>query len=276
MDLGAEGYGVLLGSLGVGAVIGAIVLPRLRQALTPDRLIDLTSLVFAAVLTTLGFVPPFYAACLVLLACGLSWMAPLSSLNVETQTVAPTWVRARALALHLLVLQGGLAFGAAAWGWTADRIGTPLALQVAAGGLVLVVVITQAVRLRPIDHLDHTPAVRWPAQEVMDAVGHDDGPVLVTVEYQIDPARTDEFLQTMRIVRRMRRRSGATRWGIFQDAARPGVYLESFLVESWLDHLRQHERMTVTDQDRSAQARSFHIGAEPPVVRHLIAGLPIG
>jgi len=276
MGAEAAGYGVLLGCIGIGAVIGAFTLPRLRDVLGVDRIVDLSGGVFATVLVLLGIVPSFALACALLVACGFAWMAPLASLNVETQSVAPAWVRARALALHLLVLQGGLAGGSALWGWVADRLGSPVALQIAGTGLAVAVVVSLRFRLRPTAHIDLSPAVRWPAKEIIEAADYDDGPVLVSVEYAIDPAREEEFLRTMEIVRRMRRRSGAWRWGVFRDTARPEIYLESFLVESWLDHLRQHERMTVTDRDLSYRARAFHVGTEPPIVRHLIARLPIG
>jgi MFS family permease len=276
--LGAEagGYGVLLGALGIGAVIGAFTLPRLRDVLSVDRIVDVAGVVFAVSLLLLGIVPSFWIACAILVACGFAWMSPLSSLNVETQSVAPAWVRARALALHLLVLQGGLAGGSALWGFVADRLGSARGLQIAGAGLGLAVLLSLRFRLRPTAHIDLSPAVRWPAQEIVEAAEYDDGPVLVSVEYEIDPAREDEFLRTMEIVRRMRRRSGAWRWGIFRDAARPSAYLESFLVESWVEHLRQHERMTVTDRNISYRARAFHVATEPPIIRHLIARLPIG
>jgi MFS family permease len=276
MDVGAGGYGALLGSLGVGAVGGALVLPRLRVRYGPDALIDATCFLYAVVIAAIGALPIFPLACVLLVACGFAWMVPLSALNVETQSVAPAWVRARALALHLLVLQGGLALGSALWGWLADRLDAPRTLQIAGGGLLLAVAASQRLRLRATAHIDLTPAVAWPPKEVIEAADHDAGPVLVTVEYVIDPAREEEFLETMELVRRMRRRGGARRWGVFGDAARPGTYLESFLVESWLDHLRQHERMTVSDRGVSGRARAFHLGAAPPVVRHLIARLPIG
>lgn len=276
MNTHAAGYGVLLGCMGIGAVTGAIALPRVRSSLSVDRIVDVSGVVFALGLVLLGLVPSFALACVLLVACGFAWMAPLSSLNVETQSVAPAWVRARGLALHLLVLQGGLAGGAALWGLIADRVGSPLTLQIAGAGLALSVVVSLRFRLRPTAHIDLSPSVHWPAKEIIEAADYDDGPVLVSVEYEIDPAREEEFLRVMEIVRRMRRRSGAWRWGLFRDTARSSVYLESFLVESWLDHLRQHERMTVTDRDLSYRARAFHVGAKPPIVRHLIARLPIG
>ncbi|HZR83003.1 MAG TPA: MFS transporter [Candidatus Binatia bacterium] len=276
MHQDAAGYGLLLASLGVGAVGGAAALPRLRAALGTDRLVDASGIGLAIVLAALSFVPPFWAATLALFFAGVAWTVPLSSLNVATQTVVPGWVRARALAFHLLVLQGGLALGAAAWGWIADRTGTPEALAFAAATLVVATAVGLRVRLKHTDHLDLSPAARALPKEVAEAAGYEDGPVLVTIEYRIDPARGDEFAQAMEVVRRMRRRGGAWRWGLFADTAEPGAYVESFLVESWLDHLRQHERMTVLDRDISARARAFHVGDGDPIVRHLIARLPIG
>jgi MFS family permease len=276
MHSGPGGYGALLASLGIGAVIGAVVMPRLRPRYGADAIVDATSFAFALAAGVVGLLPIFALACGVLVVSGFCWMVPLSTLNVETQSVAPAWVRARALAFHLLVLQGGLALGSALWGWIADHLDSPRALQIAAGGLLLAVAASRRLRLRPTAHIDLAPAVAWPPREVVEAAEYDEGPVLVTVEYVIDPAREEEFLATMEIVRRMRRRGGARRWGIFTDTERPGAYLESFLVESWLDHLRQHERTTVSDRNLIERARAFHVAPEAPVVRHMIARLPIG
>ena len=95
--------------------------------------------------------------------------------------------------------------------------------------------------------------------------------MLVTVEYLIDPARAEEFARTMQDVKRIVRRDGATRWGLFADTAQPGRYLETFLVESWGEHMRQHARITNADRAAQTRARSFHIGDTSPVVTHLVA-----
>jgi MFS family permease len=276
MHLDATGYGLMLASLGIGAVCGAAALPSVRARLGTSRLVDVSGVILAGVLAVLGLVPPFWVALVVLFIAGFAWMSPLSSLNVVTQSIAPAWVRARALAFHLLMLQAGLALGAVLWGWLAERTTIAIVFESAAASLVVASAVGAFLPLRNTDHLDLTAAPRPLPQEIVEAVGHDDGPVLVTIEYRIDPVQTEVFLETMHGVRRMRRRGGARRWGIFADAADPSVFVESFLVESWLDHLRQHERMTVTDRDISARARAFHVGAAEPVVRHLVASLPLG
>jgi hypothetical protein len=94
---------------------------------------------------------------------------------------------------------------------------------------------------------------------------------LVTIEYRIDPAKLSGFVAAMQPMRRIRRRDGAISWGLYEDAAAHGLVVENFVVESWLEHLRQHERVTHADREDQDAARAFHIGSEPPRVRHLIS-----
>ncbi|MEY4950061.1 MAG: hypothetical protein RL698_2272 [Pseudomonadota bacterium] len=276
MQLGAGGYGLLLGGFGLGAIAGTVALPRLRAALGVDRAIDLCTLLFAAVLAVFATVPAPPVALLALVVAGLSWMAVLSSLNAAAQGTVPGWVRARALAVLLLVMQGGIAIGSATWGWAADRLGTPQAFALAAATLLASGLVALRVRLPDTSRADFTPAEFRLPGAVAQAIDHDEGPVLVTIEYEIDPQRAGAFLATMQAVRRMRRRRGAWRWGLFADAERPGTYVESFLVESWLDYLRQRERLTVVDREIGRRATAFHVGVRAPVVRYLVASAPLG
>jgi hypothetical protein len=125
--------------------------------------------------------------------------------------------------------------------------------------------------LSGVEGLNLSPSRQNPAPIIHHTLEVERGPVLVSVQYQVDPERTAEFAAAMREVRRIRLRDGAFDWGLFADAEAPHRYVEVFLVRSWLEHLRQHERQTVTDLDVLKQARAFHVGEEPPVVRHLIA-----
>lgn len=276
MGLGALGYGVLLAGFGLGAVAGTVALPRLRAALGTDRMMDACTFVYAAALAVFAAVPAPAVAMAALFASGLSWMAVLSSLNAAAQTAVPGWVRARALAVLLLVMQASIALGSAAWGWVADRHGTPSSFLAAAATLFACGVAALRVRLPDTSRADFTPAEFRLPSELAGAIDHDEGPVLVTIEYEVDPARTDAFLETMQAVRRMRRRRGAWRWGLFADAERRDTWVESFLVESWLDYLRQRERLTVVDREIGRRAVAFHVGTRPPVVRYLVARAPIG
>jgi Transmembrane secretion effector len=180
-------------------------------------------------------------------------------------------VRARALALYLLVFFGALAAGSAVWGAAAERGGVPVALLAAAVALLVGLVATPFFRLRAGEELDLSPSLHWSEPAVVQEPHPARGPVLVTVEYRIDPTRAPEFMRAMRDLERILRRDGAMRWGLFADPAQPGRYLETFLVESWAEHMRQHARVTNEDRAVQERVRSFHLGDAPPTVTHLIA-----
>jgi len=205
-----------------------------------------------------------------MLAGGAAWMATLSSFHVAAQMAVPAWVRARALAIYLVSFAAGTVGGAAVWGAVAGRAGVPFALIAAAGGALLAAAATWRVSL---DQAEPAGSDRrdWPDPQTHGTIDPDRGPVMVNVEYRIDPARAHAFTAAVSELERVRRRDGATSWGLFSDAADPGRYVEFFLVESWAEHLRQHGRATVADREVTERVRGYHIGAEPPRVSHLIA-----
>ena len=271
MGLDAVGYGVLLGCLGAGAVAGAAILPWLRRRVVVDRLAMGATVILALVtvaLATLREVTWLYG---VLFVGGGAWIALMSSYNAAAQAAAPAWVRARALAVYLLVFQGGMAAGSALWGAMAVRTGIPIALLGAGAGLVLGLLAATRYRLAAGAALDLTPSLHWPHPAVVIEPPAEQGPVLVTVEYRIDSAHAGDFARAMQEVRLERLRDGALRWELFQDPADPPRYVETFLVESWVEHLRQHERVTLTDREAEARARALHRGPAPVAVAHLIA-----
>src|SRR5262249_46071129 len=154
LGMSAIGYGLLLGSLGSGAIVGAALLPTLRARLTADQLLAAATLVFAATTALLGLVPIAGAAAAPMFVPGIRWMGAMATLTVAAQSAAPAWVRARALATSLLVVQGGLALGSLAWGALADRISSPNALHVGAAALVLSTAVTRRFRLHGLADLD--------------------------------------------------------------------------------------------------------------------------
>jgi hypothetical protein len=171
----------------------------------------------------------------------------------------------------MLLFQGGMAGGSALWGAAASRFGTPLAMNLAAVGLVAGVLVLWRYRLTTGEGLNLSPSMHWPPHAVEDHPEVEHGPILIMVEYHIDPSRANDFARAMRPVRLSRLRDGAMRWGLFHVASDPSRYIETFLVGSWAEHLRQHERMTVADQTAEQLARSFHIGDKPPAVSHFVA-----
>ena len=274
LKTGAQGYGLLLGCLGVGAVAAAMVLPRLKRNNSTDGVVAVATFVFAAATVTLAYVREFWLLMIAMLLAGGAWLSLLSSLNVAVQTVVPSWVRGRALSVYMLVFFGGLAGGSALWGAVAEHLGLSRALLIAAAGMIVGLAATFRIHLRSGEGLNLAPSRQWPAPIVAHDLEPDRGPVLVTVQYRIDPARADEFVKAMQHVRRIRKRDGALQWGLFVDSADPALYTEVFLGKSWIEHLRQHERVTVADRDIEAEARAFHVGPDRPVVTHLI-GEPV-
>jgi MFS family permease len=271
IGLPSSGYGVLLASLGAGAVAGAGVLPRLRERLSADVRVAAASVVFGLATLALGYVRDLPLLCAIMALAGVAWMVVTSGLNVVVQACVPKWVKARALATYLLVFQGTLATGSLLWGVVADRIGDPLTLVVAAGGLVFGIGATWRWRLEGSERVDVRPLHLLPEPELEDVPDPDEGPVLVTAEYRVDVERAGEFVLAMRQLGRVRRRDGALRWALFRDPAEPGRYLESFVVESWAEYLRQVERATIADRAIDERARSFLTCGDYPTVTHLVA-----
>mgnify|MGYP001280717115 CR=1 FL=1 len=271
LGLSATHYGLLVGSMGAGAVLGAFLLARVRGALTLEQVVVIATLVMAAVVLGVARVRRFELLCPLLLPGGAAWLWLLSSLNTAVQGSVPGWIRGRAISVYLLAFFGAHAGGSALWGWVASRVGTADALDGVALGLAGGVLLAPLLRLPSGELLDLSPSQHWPAPRMAEALEPGEGPVLVTIEYEVDPARAPELLRGLEELRRLRLRDGATAWGAYQDAADPGRWSEQFLVPSWEAHLRQHERVTVADRAVQERVEALHKGPEPPRVRHLLA-----
>lgn len=268
---GAELYGMLVTCIGFGAVAGALTLPRISQRLGPDRLVALGTLGTVGTLALFAMSTNASVAVVASLLAGASWIAVLSTLNVSAQMSLPDWVRARGLSTYNAVFSGSMALGSVMWGQVANQVGISTALLVAAMGAVLGIIATWRLQLQSGGKLDLAPSSHWPQPSLSTEARHEAGPVMVTVEYQVDPTQVRQFFEAMTELESERRRDGAFTWGLFQDAAVPGRVLEYFIEDSWLEHLRHHERVTHADRDLQARIRRFHVGTEPPRVTHYLA-----
>ena len=267
----SSGFGVLLGCLGTGSILGALIIGRLRQLFPSEAIVTASVVLFGLTNIALAYLENFAGVAFVLLAGGVAWMFVNSSLNTAAQTSVPAWVRARAMALYLLVFQGAMAVGSIIWGEVASRFGLRTTLLAAGIALGAAGLATMRLRLSASGEVDVSPSLHLPDPALVVARSPEHGPVLVTVEYFIDPERGSDFARAMDGLRTIRRRDGAVRWGLFEDAAVPGKFIETFVVDSWAEHLRQHERMTVADRESEMAARAFHIEPDPPRVTHWIA-----
>ncbi len=243
LHLTSGGYGVLLGCFGIGAAGAAVIRPRLDERFGHDQLVLGSSVALAAALVVEGSVQLRWAIGIAMLVGGLAWATALTSTGVSAFAALPEWVRARGMGLYMLVLSGSVAFGSAAWGLLAESTLTG-AHVIAAAVLVVAAVMGRRWPLGSIAGLDLRMA---PTDDpTVTIVPHPtDGPVLVTVTYEVPGDEVPGFADAMRLVEHHRRRTGAYRWGLFRDLAAPDQFIETFVVESWGEHLRQHRRTTV-------------------------------
>jgi hypothetical protein len=208
-------------------------------------------------------------ALLASILAGVSWIAAIATLNVSAQFALPDWVRGRGLAMYMTVLFGSVTIGSVLWGQLAGLTSLSTAHFVAAAGMLLAIPITWRWK-QTSDKLDLTPSMQWPAPIVSRDVEGSDGPVLVTIEYRVaDLKNRGAFLVAMDRLQHERLRDGAYRWGIFEDTADPGRFVETFLVASWTEHLRQHER--VTNADIVSQQHVERLLTGEPRVNHFVA-----
>ncbi len=271
LDWSSGGYGILLGCFGVGATISAILRPHIVRFLHPDAVMAVAAVVLAGALLVQGFVDNRWAVGAGLAAGGFMWSLATTATTVAAQSAMPAWVRARGMALYALVLTGSIAVGSAVWGVTANW-------DLGAAHLIAAVVLA----LSPLASL------RWPLTwdrefdltmlpgdepEVMMTPSPTDGPVLVTVSYRVPPPHLDEFGEIMRYVEGHRRRTGGYQWSLFRDLSDPERFVETFLVSSWAEHLRQHHRRTAVSDSQLQRVRPF---VDTPGVGHYLSAASEG
>lgn len=266
---GALSYGLLLGCFGGGAVGGALILQNLRGRQSPEAAVTTATVVFGCATIAAGLLTNLAAVSASLLIAGSAWIVFLSLFSVLTLNHTADWVRARVLAVSMLVFQGAIAVGSAFWGAIATRDGIRVAL-VAAGALAAVSAALALVRPLPAAKIDLTPWSHWriPTLSKVAPTNEDVGPVLVTVEYRVAPEHEVDFREAVHGYERIRRRDGAYEWGVFRDTDDPARYVEIFLVNSWAEHLRQHARAVRADEKIEAVLSGLATGE--PTVNHLI------
>jgi MFS family permease len=266
LALSSGGYGVLLGCFGIGAASAAVIRPRLDERFHHDQLVFGSSVALAASLVVEGVSRTTWIIGIAMFIGGLAWSTALTSTGVAAFSALPEWVRARGMGLYMLILAGGVALGSAAWGALAESTLTGAHL-IAAGALVLGLLTGRRWELGSVTGLDLRMV---PTDDpTVTIVPHPtDGPVLVTVTYEVPGDDVHDFAEAMRLVERHRRRTGAYRWGLFRDLAAPHQFIETFVVESWGEHLRQHRRTTV-NADRFLDPVRRYLGHDVVVSHYL-------
>ncbi|HSF50328.1 MAG TPA: MFS transporter [Nitrososphaeraceae archaeon] len=277
-------FGFMLGSLGTGAIIGGtLILPYLREKISTEWHFSGATILFAAVMILLTSSSDFIFLLGVMFAGGIAWIIVMASLNVSMYKANPKWVGARSLATHTTIFQGGLAAGSVIWGSVAANLDVRTALIIAAVGLGLG--LLTGLKFKLISDVESksiktSASMYWSSPTLLFEPSLEEGPVLVKIEYKIDKEHQqqqnnknilNDFLIALKDLSKIRKRDGAIQWGVYRDGTEPNIFVETFVVESWAEHLRQHERLTAADIEILDKVRSFHIGDKPPVVTHYVA-----
>ncbi len=268
---GAGGFTLLVSSMGVGAIVAALTVPSLRDRVPRDRIVAIGTLVISIMAAVVAWAPSLWIAATAVWVAGIAWISTANTLTVSAQFTLPNWVRARGMSIYQMALMGGAASGSALWGQVAGWTDVPTALLSAALAGPLLALLTRRLRLdaHQDDDLRPAPPVEVPAPVI--PLEPQEGPVMVTVEYLIEPAQAEAFHAVMQETRRARLRQGALSWGLFRDTAQPGRYIEYFLDESWVEHQRRLERFTAGDVELRQRRAAFHQGSESPRVQRYIA-----
>ncbi|WP_339428645.1 MFS transporter [Pseudomonas taetrolens] len=264
----AMDFGLLLGSVGIGALVVAAGLPAIRARISSHVLVVISSVLYAVVLVALALMRDLMGLVPIMALSGMAWIAVLSSLQIAVQTAVPSWVRARVLSVYILVFFGSMAAGGVMWGAIASHYDVTFALLCASATLILGVLLTLRLRLPETDAQDIAPSLHWPVPIPPKEEDTDRGPVMVTLEYCVSPADIEPFTRAMQDLRAMRRRSGALTWGLVQNTENPDHWLEFFIDGSWLEHMRHHGRVTRADRRIESAARRFQQPGVEIVIKH--------
>ncbi len=254
---GADLYGLLMGLIGLGSIVGSLALEPLKARLGPDGSAALGTLgtILALCLFAVARLPAL--AMLASLIAGASWIIVMTTMFVSAQVALPDWVRGRGLAIFLTAYFGAMTVGSALWGEVASLKGLPFALFAAAAGAALGLALTWRQGLETGAARDLAPSMHWRAPAFVQQLEDDQGPILMVAEYRIDPADTAEFLALMQEIGHERMREGAYAWNVYADPEDPGRFVETAHVHSLLELKYRSARQTKADELIEAQMDRF-------------------
>jgi MFS family permease len=228
LGLNADGYGLLFAALGLGAVIAALCLGWVKQHLSSNGVLELAAISFALAFGSVVVVPNAWVTLPLLVVCGFGWTGTVATIISELQLFLPGWVRARAIAIYLMVFLGSQAIASPIWGLITRHLGLRVAILAAAALVGISAVAGLALRVPENEHLDRTPLAYWGPATVALEPEPDAGPIMVSIEYEVPADQETDFLLAMEKMRRSRLRSGASRWDLYRVGESPDLFLEQF------------------------------------------------
>ncbi|MCZ6811291.1 MAG: MFS transporter [Planctomycetota bacterium] len=249
LEAGPATFGLLSGAGGVGAVLALLVMPSIRRRVGPDFIVLGSMLIEAAVFVVLASTTNLGVAAGVIMVAGAATLAIVSTVMTVLQVVLPSWIRGRGVALFLLAVQGSFAVGALIWGGVAEQTSLQTALVSAGLTMAVSAVLVLPLRLSRYMDVDTDTATLLADPPTVTSVHDDDGPILLTARWQIDPAHRDDFVAAMEPVRRALKRQGALSFRLVEDVEQPGHMLESFTMATWSEYQRLPHRATMADKE---------------------------
>jgi MFS family permease len=275
-DQGAGIYGILLGASGVGAVLGALFMSDLRYRFSNESVVRICTVATAISLVVVGLSTELWLTCIAQFVSGACNIVSFAMLNVSVQLSAPRWVTARALSLYSAALTGGFAIGAWIWGMVAQGSDVAAAYLISAAAVTATLILGWLMPLPRGGEDEDTSSVEIGAEpEVAMALTMRSGPVVIEVEYDVDPEKAREFYGVMVSLEKARKRIGAFDWSISRDIANPAIWIERYHCPTWGDYLRMRGRYTQADLDIQEQADSFNRSGQGRRVRRRL-GRPYG
>lgn len=257
-------YGCIYATFGLGAVVSAYLLPLIRKYIDIDKLIMFCSIIYFIAIQLIIYIQSSIIAYLVMALCGMSWAFVTSTMNIAIQECVPNWIRARALSLYYMVFYGGMALGGVFWGFCANYIGIFLTLTIASLLLISINLFTAYyLKINELPKSDYTPINKQITNIDLPKLQNNTKPVLVAIEYRILSHNQPQFRNDMKLLRQLRLREGAHSWTLLHDVNNLERFIESFMIESWVEHVRYHHRFSKAHRDMQAKVFSYHDGPHP-------------
>jgi MFS family permease len=254
----ASTYGLLLGCAGVGAVIGALLVSKAREKLTAEQAYRICACVSGATLLAIGFSHFLILTAASMVVAGVANMLAISLINVGVQLSVPRWVAGRALASYQASLTAGVGLGAWMWGHVATHHGLQASFLISGAATILTPLIGLLVPMRPLSPTDVEMIELGHEPEVELGITPRSGPIVIEIDYQVDPNEARKFYEVMLRMQSARQRNGAFEWSLARDLSDPALWTERYHLPTWLDYCRLRTRFTQADRELQAAADSFN------------------
>jgi MFS family permease len=267
----AKVLGFLQGSMGLGAIISALLMPNFKRYFSKDQLLLGSAFTLALAYLALGLFQNVALGCVALFFGGVAWITAFSIIRVTAQQAVPDWVRARAMSMVLMVSFGSMTLGSTAWGQSVNLIGLQETLFLIAAIAVGFALLALNFPLASVKAINTEEAEDYQQHEhFLYQPNEGEGPIQVSIQYSVKEKEIERFLESIQKLKEIRQRNGAYQWNLFLDLEKTRVYVEDFLVENWAEHERQHNRTGKDEKAIHSEVFSCCEEAQPPMIRHLL------